>query len=85
MVGATSRPDLLDAALLRPGRLDRMLFCGLPDAPERAAILFALARPLRLADDIDLRSLAASADHFTGHSLLHIYTMENYRLSSCCL
>lgn len=69
VVGATSRPDLLDAALLRPGRLDRMLFCGLPDASERCAILAALARPLRLADDIDLSSLASSAEHFTGADL----------------
>ena len=43
VLAATSRPDLLDPALLRPGRLDRMLHCGLPDAGERRAILYALA------------------------------------------
>ena len=43
VLAATSRPDLLDPALLRPGRLDRMLHCGLPDSGERRAILYALA------------------------------------------
>ena len=43
VIAATSRPDLLDPALLRPGRLDRMLHCGLPSEKERRAILTALA------------------------------------------
>jgi peroxin-1 len=38
VLGATSRPDLLDAALLRPGRLDRLLHCGLPSARERLQV-----------------------------------------------
>lgn len=38
MVGATSRPDMLDAALLRPGRLDRLLYCGFPSARERLQV-----------------------------------------------
>lgn len=38
MVGATSRPDMLDAALLRPGRLDRLLYCGFPTARERLQV-----------------------------------------------
>ena len=39
MIAATSRPDLIDAALLRPGRLDRLLYCGFPTPLERGAIL----------------------------------------------
>jgi peroxin-1 len=39
VMGATSRPDLIDPALLRPGRLDRQLYCGFPSGPERAQIL----------------------------------------------
>ena len=48
MLAATSRPDLIDAALLRPGRLDRMLYCGFPEAAERLQILRALAGGMRL-------------------------------------
>ena len=51
VMGATSRPDMIDPALLRPGRLDRQLYLGFPDAEERAAILAALSRRLPLADD----------------------------------
>lgn len=46
VLAATSRPDLIDAALLRPGRLDKCLFCGMPDAEEREAILCAVAAKL---------------------------------------
>ncbi len=38
VIGATSRPDMLDAALLRPGRLDRLLYCGFPTARERTQV-----------------------------------------------
>ena len=66
MVGATSRPDLLDAALLRPGRLDRLLLCGFPGPDERVAIVRALARRLRLAPHAELDAMAAGAEGFTG-------------------
>lgn len=70
MVGATSRPDLLDAALLRPGRLDRLLLCGFPGAEERIAITRALARRLRLAPDAQLDAMAAGAEGFTGGRMM---------------
>jgi hypothetical protein len=66
VIGATSRPDLLDAALLRPGRLDRLVYCGFPTAAERAAVLRAAARRLALADDVDFGELAAATEGFTG-------------------
>jgi peroxin-1 len=64
-----SRPDLLDAALLRPGRLDRMLLCDFPSMSERCEILQVLSQKLPLADDVDLEELAALTDGFSGADL----------------
>lgn len=66
---ATSRPDLLDAALLRPGRLDRLLFCDFPSARERLEILDVLSRKLPLASDVDLGSIASITEGFSGADL----------------
>ncbi|XP_057539501.1 peroxisomal ATPase PEX1 [Amaranthus tricolor] len=66
---ATSRPDLLDAALLRPGRLDRLLFCDFPSSHDRLDILRVLSRKLPLADDVDLDAIAYITDGFSGADL----------------
>ncbi|CAN7069002.1 unnamed protein product [Brassica rapa subsp. trilocularis] len=66
---ATSRPDLLDPALLRPGRLDRLLMCDFPSPPERLEILTVLSRKLPMADDIDLDPIAAMTEGFSGADL----------------
>ncbi|KAH9318657.1 hypothetical protein KI387_020426, partial [Taxus chinensis] len=66
---ATSRPDLLDPALLRPGRLDRLLFCGFPSTRERLEILDILSRKLPLASDVDLGTIAEITDGFSGADL----------------
>lgn len=66
---ATSRPDLLDAALLRPGRLDRLLFCDFPSWRERVEILTVLSRKLPLASDIDLDAIAQMTEGFSGADL----------------
>ncbi|KAF3440232.1 hypothetical protein FNV43_RR18515 [Rhamnella rubrinervis] len=66
---ATSRPDLLDAALLRPGRLDRLLYCGFPSERERLDILTVLSRKLPLASDVDLASIACMTEGFSGADL----------------
>lgn len=66
---ATSRPDLLDAALLRPGRLDRLLFCDFPSKSERLDILTVLARKLPLASDVDLEAVADITEGFSGADL----------------
>ncbi|GBG90573.1 hypothetical protein CBR_g50916 [Chara braunii] len=60
VIAATSRPDLIDAALLRPRRLDRLLLCDFPSEFERKEILNVLARQLPLAADVDLSDIAAS-------------------------
>ncbi|XP_064456637.1 peroxisomal ATPase PEX1-like [Ornithodoros turicata] len=77
ILAATSRPDLIDPALLRPGRLDKCLYCPLPNEEERASILHALSRKLDLADDVDLRSIARRTDFFTGADLQSLlYTAQ---------
>lgn len=66
---ATSRPDLLDAALLRPGRLDRLLFCDFPSPMERLNILQVLSTKLPLASDVDLEPIAYMTEGFSGADL----------------
>lgn len=66
---ATSRPDLLDAALLRPGRLDRLLFCDFPSKSERLDILKVLSRKLPLTSDVDLGAIAHMTEGFSGADL----------------
>jgi len=66
VVGATNRPDLVDAALLRSGRLERLIYVPPPDAEARGEILRATARTVPLADDVDLSALAASLEGFSA-------------------
>ncbi|CAH2073519.1 unnamed protein product [Thlaspi arvense] len=66
---ATSRPDLLDPALLRPGRLDRLLMCDFPSPPERLEILTVLSRKLPMAGDVDLDPIAQMTEGFSGADL----------------
>ncbi|MEV1318538.1 AAA family ATPase [Micromonospora arborensis] len=65
VVGATNRPDLVDPALLRPGRLERLVYVPPPDGPARSEILRAASRQVPLAPDVDL---AALGDELTGFS-----------------
>lgn len=69
VLGATSRPDLIDAALLRPGRLDRLVHCNLPNEQERRQILKALSRKMPLAPDVELDWVADNCPHFSGADL----------------
>jgi transitional endoplasmic reticulum ATPase len=66
VLGATNRPELIDPALLRPGRLERLVFVPPPDAGARAAILRATARNTPLAPDVDLDALASTLDGYSG-------------------
>ncbi|XP_011479493.1 peroxisome biogenesis factor 1 isoform X4 [Oryzias latipes] len=69
VLAATSRPDLIDPALLRPGRLDKCLYCPPPDLEARLEILKALSTGLPLTPDVDLEQLAAATEQFTGADL----------------
>jgi transitional endoplasmic reticulum ATPase len=66
VIGATNRPDLIDPALLRPGRLERLVFVPPPDAAARGEILRAAARPVPLASDVDLDALAEELSGFSA-------------------
>ena len=69
LVGATNRPDVLDPALLRPGRFDRQVVIDLPDAKGREAILKVHARKVRVAGNIDLVRIAKATAGFSGAEL----------------
>lgn len=66
VVGATNRPDLVDPALLRPGRLERLVYVPPPDGPARTEILRAASRNVPLAPDVDLAALGAELAGFSA-------------------
>ncbi|CCF65864.1 AAA ATPase [Nocardia cyriacigeorgica GUH-2] len=66
VLGATNRPELIDPALLRPGRLERLVFVPPPDAEARLAILKTTGRSVPLADDVDLAALAEDLDGYSA-------------------
>ncbi|MFY1689505.1 AAA family ATPase [Plantactinospora sp. WMMB782] len=66
VVGATNRPDLVDPALLRPGRLERLVYVPPPDGAARAEILRAAARSVPLAEEVELAALAEELDGFSA-------------------
>ena len=72
VLGATNRPEVLDPALLRPGRFDRRVFVQPPDAPGRAAILRVHTRSVPLAENVDLDRLAASTPGMVGAELANL-------------
>ena len=69
MIAATNRPDILDPALMRPGRFDRQVTVGYPDVKGREEILKVHARGKPIAPDVDLKTIAKSSAGFTGADL----------------
>jgi transitional endoplasmic reticulum ATPase len=69
VIATTNRPDLIDSALLRPGRLDRHVHVPVPDEAARRAILEVHTRDKPLADDVDLQELARRTDGYVGADL----------------
>lgn len=69
VMAATNRPDILDPALLRPGRFDRRVVVGYPDVKGREEILAVHARNKRLGSDVDLEEIAKNTQGFTGADL----------------
>ncbi|CAD7973071.1 unnamed protein product [Amoebophrya sp. A120] len=69
VIAATNRPDIIDPAMLRPGRLDRLLYVPLPDESGRREILKSLTRRSPLSADIDFEQIAGKTTGFTGADL----------------
>jgi transitional endoplasmic reticulum ATPase len=66
VIGATNRPDIIDAALLRPGRFDRLLYVPSPDRNSRIQIIKIHTKKKPLANDVDIEKLADHTDRYTG-------------------
>jgi transitional endoplasmic reticulum ATPase len=69
MICATNRPDILDPALMRPGRIDRMIYVSPPNGNERFEILTVYTRNMPLREDVDLKKIALETDGYTGADL----------------
>jgi len=72
VLGATNRPDVLDPALLRPGRFDRHVVLELPDRNDRVAILNVHSRRVPLADDVDMEQISAGTPGFSGADIKNL-------------
>lgn len=72
IIGATNRPDQIDSALLRPGRLDQLIYIPLPDEAGRLSILEATLRKSPVSSDVDLNFLAKNTHGFSGADLTEI-------------
>ena len=72
VLAATNRPDVLDKALLRAGRFDRQIVVGMPDVKAREQILEVHSRKKRLADDVDLKTIAKNTSGFAGADLENV-------------
>ena len=72
VLAATNRPDILDKALLRPGRFDRQILVSAPDVGAREQILEVHARKKKLAEDIDLKTIAKNTSGFSGADLENV-------------
>ena len=80
VLAATSRPELIDAALLRPGRLDKAILCEMPDASARASILETLSSTVEVAPGVEWPRLAAACNGFSGADLKAV--LSNAQLSA---
>jgi transitional endoplasmic reticulum ATPase len=72
VIGATNRPDILDPAIMRPGRLDQLIYIPMPDYGSRLSIFKATLRKSPLAPDVDLEAMANATEHFSGADITEI-------------
>jgi transitional endoplasmic reticulum ATPase len=74
-VGATNRPDIIDPAIMRPGRLDQLVYIPLPDEPARVAIFQARMRKLNVSPDVNFAALVHVTNGFSGADIAEICNM----------
>mmetsp|Transcript_20294 Transcript_20294/g.49752 ORF Transcript_20294/g.49752 Transcript_20294/m.49752 type:complete len:896 (+) Transcript_20294:96-2783(+) len=72
IIGATNRPDILDPGIMRPGRLDQLIYIPLPDRESRISIFKANLRKSPISDDLDIEQLADATDGFSGADITEI-------------
>ncbi|XLR33703.1 hypothetical protein S83_061603, partial [Arachis hypogaea] len=72
IIGATNKPDIMDPALIRPGRLDQLIYIPLPDEDSRHQIFMACLRKSPVSKDVDLRALARYTQGFSGADIIEI-------------
>ena len=85
VIAATSRPELLDGALLRSGRLDRLVECPIPSRNDRFAIFKDLSQSLYFDDTVDLQYFSDKTDNYTGADIQSILTSANMTAVKECL
>jgi len=78
IVGATNRPNAIDPAILRPGRLDRLIYVGIPDIEGRKKILKVHTRKMNLDSNVDLQELAKLTQNYTGADLENLCRESAY-------
>jgi peroxin-1 len=84
VIGATSRPELLDPALLRSGRMDRLVECPLPNAFDRQQIFMTLSKSLAIEQTVDWKKYAGKTQNFTGADIKSILTTANMTAVQRC-
>ena len=72
IIGATNRPDIIDGAIMRPGRLDQLIYIPLPDEPSRLSILHSCLRKSPVSPEVDLKHIAQVTKGFSGADLTEI-------------
>jgi transitional endoplasmic reticulum ATPase len=72
IIGATNRPDILDPGIMRPGRLDQLIYIPLPDLESRVSIFKANLRKSPIGEDVDIRQLADVTEGFSGADITEI-------------
>lgn len=71
-IGATNRPDILDEALIRPGRLDQLIYIPLPDEPSRLNIFKAVLKKTPIAGNVSFKFLSELTEGFSGADLTEL-------------